>query len=453
MQPIFAQQLLRGLWHSAPAGLMITSVVTDNREARPGSVFVAIQGERVDGHAFAADALQRGAEVVVGSHAIAGVSPEKTVIVPDVLDAIITMGANYRRLFQPLVLGITGSVGKTTTKEFAKAVFSAFDNTLATQGNQNNEIGLPKTLFKLDESVRYAVLEMGMQGLGEIRKLTRAASPNAAIITKIGTAHLQALGSIENILQAKLEICEGLPLGAPVILNGDDALLRKATNLSGARPVYVSLHDATCDVWVQVVRQVGQGQYFTIQDSQFGSIEAYIPTLGNHTLHDALLAYTAATRLGLNAAQSAAALAQYTTVDMRQNIVQTNGVTVIEDCYNANPDSMLAALQTLAALPVQGKRIALLADMLELGPISLEAHEALGCQCAEYGVNILLTVGEQTAFTQQAAAKLGLAGRHCASNREAAEYLQKNAQPGDALLVKGSRGMHLEEVLQQFGQG
>lgn len=192
MQPVLSSVLLRGL--GALAGdPEIASVVTDSREAGPGSLFVCIRGERVDGHDYALRALEAGAAGVVVQRPVPGVPPEKCVQVPDALDAMIRLGANYRALYSPLLAGVTGSVGKTTTKEFCYAVFSAFGKTLKTQGNQNNEIGMPNTLFRLDKSVEYAVVEMGMQGLGEIRKLTLAAKPAGAVITCIGRSHLEQL--------------------------------------------------------------------------------------------------------------------------------------------------------------------------------------------------------------------------------------------------------------------
>lgn len=232
MQPVLSSVLLRGL--GALAGdPEIASVVTDSREAGPGSLFVCIRGERVDGHDYALRALEAGAAGVVVQRPVPGVPPEKCVQVPDALDAMIRLGANYRALYSPLLAGVTGSVGKTTTKEFCYAVFSAFGKTLRTQGNQNNEIGMPNTLFRLDKSVEYAVVEMGMQGLGEIRKLTLAAKPAGAVITCIGRSHLEQLGTRENILRAKLEICEGLPQGAPLVVNGDDDYLPGAGRPAG----------------------------------------------------------------------------------------------------------------------------------------------------------------------------------------------------------------------------
>ena len=217
MQTIPANQLLAGLTLAEPVA--IRAVVTDSRKVEPGCVFVCFPGERVDGHDYAAGAYRSGAEYIVANHPVEGVPADRTVIVPDSGKAMIRMASNYRMLFNPRMIGVTGSVGKTTTKEFCYAVLSAFGKTLKTEGNQNNDIGVPNTLFRLTDDTEYAVVEMGMDHAGEIERLTRCARPSAGIITMIGVSHLENLGTRENILKAKLEICTGLPDGAPLALN------------------------------------------------------------------------------------------------------------------------------------------------------------------------------------------------------------------------------------------
>lgn len=448
MIPISAKKLFTRIWGAAPAGIPVDSVVTDSRAVTPGCVFVAIKGERVDGHDYAAGAYKAGAAAIVAEHPVEGVPMDRTVIVPDILDAMIELGANYRNEFNPLILGITGSVGKTTTKEFCGAIFSAFGETLKTEGNQNNEIGMPNTLFRLTENTRYAVVEMGMQAEGEIQKLAKAAKPNGALITKISPAHIETLGNLENILRAKMEICSGLPYGAPLILNGDDTLLRHVTVPEGIRAVYAGLDEKNNEVVATDIEHKATGQQFRIQDKQFGDFAAYIPALGKHNITNAILAYTAATRLGLNPAQCAKALASYTPAGMRQNIVDYAGVTVIEDCYNANPDSMQAALAILHEMEAPGRRIAVLGDMLELGEVSEPSHRELGRLCAHSGVDLLLTVGSCAALATVEAAKLGVESYACENNQDAANRLLATVKQGDSVLVKASRGMKFEEILQ-----
>ena len=216
MQTIPANQLLAGLTLAEPVA--IRAVVTDSRKVEPGCVFVCFPGERVDGHDYAAGAYRSGAEYIVANHPVEGVPADRTVIVPDSGKAMIRMASNYRMLFNPRMIGVTGSVGKTTTKEFCYAVLSAFGKTLKTEGNQNNDIGVPNTLFRLTDDTEYAVVEMGMDHAGEIERLTRCARPSAGIITMIGVSHLENLGTRENILKAKMEICTGLPDGAPLVI-------------------------------------------------------------------------------------------------------------------------------------------------------------------------------------------------------------------------------------------
>ena len=293
MQTIPANQLLAGLTLAEP--VTIRAVVTDSRKVEPGCVFVCFPGERVDGHDYAAGAYRSGAEYIVANHPVEGVPADRTVIVPDSGKAMIRMASNYRMLFNPRMIGVTGSVGKTTTKEFCYAVLSAFGKTLKTEGNQNNDIGVPNTLFRLTDDTEYAVVEMGMDHAGEIERLTRCARPSAGIITMIGVSHLENLGTRENILKAKLEICTGLPDGAPLALNADNDLLPTASIPSRLRPVWFGIDAANADVRAVDVVTGANGTTFKIIDTQYGTFDAAIPTAGIHTVYDALAAYAAAT--------------------------------------------------------------------------------------------------------------------------------------------------------------
>ena len=448
MIPIPANQLLAGLTLAEP--LPINAVVTDSRKVAPGCVFVCFPGERVDGHTFAAGAYKNGAAYVIANHPVEGVPEDRTVVVPSSHMAMVRMASNYRMLFSPKMIGVTGSVGKTTTKEFCYAVLSAFGKTLKTEGNQNNEIGLPNTLFRLEPDTEYAVVEMGMSNLGEIERLARCARPNAGIITMVGVSHLESLGTRENILKAKLEICAGLPDGAPLALNADNDLLPTAKIPPRLRPVWFGIDAENADVRAVDIAPAGTGTSFTLVDKEFGKFEVTIPTAGRHTVYDALAAYAATTRLGLDAARAAAALADYRTTGMRQNIVEKQGVTVIEDCYNASPDSMKAALSVLHDLPVQGRRIALLGDMLELGDATETGHRQTGEWAAGAGVDLLIAYGPLSAAMAEAAKEKEVSVIHCQTAQEVVQCLQQNVHPGDALLAKASHAMGLEDVLQKF---
>ena len=450
MDKISASVLLKGL---APEGFAdeaaIDLVTTDSREVRPGCIFVAFPGEKFDGHDFAAKALEEGAEYVVLNHPVKDVPEKKCFLCPDSYRAMMMMGANYRRQFSPKVVGVTGSVGKTTTKQMTYAAIAGFGNTIKTEGNQNNELGLPRTMFRIGKETEYAVVEMGMSHRGEIERLSRCARPDVGIITCIGVSHIGNLGSQENICKAKLEICEGLPNGAPLVLNGDDPFLRAAKLPEHVHPVWFSLGDENADVCALNIRQEDDGMTFTLEDREEDTTEVHIPAMGRHNVANALAAYAAATRLGLNAKRVIAGLSQFQQTGMRQKVVHSKGVDVIEDCYNANPDSMKAALAMFKEYPCKG-RFALLGDMLELGEISPEAHETVGKQAAEYGVDFLVAYGPEAKRTAQAAVAAGVEARHVDTYREAAELLLARMQPGDALLVKASRGMALEKVLEIF---
>ena len=273
MQTIPANELLAGLTLAEPAD--IHAVVTDSRKVEPGCVFVCFPGERVDGHTFAAGAYRNGAAYIIANHPVDGVPEDRTVIVPDSARAMIRMASNYRMLFSPKMIGVTGSVGKTTTKEFCYAVLSAFGKTLKTEGNQNNDIGVPNTLFRLDNDTRYAVVEMGMDHLGEIERLTRCARPSAGIITMIGVSHLENLGTRENILKAKMEICAGLPDGAPLALNADNDLLPTASVPARLRPVWFGIESETADVRAADVHTGTDGTTFTLVDKAYGSFAVH----------------------------------------------------------------------------------------------------------------------------------------------------------------------------------
>ena len=450
MEKIAADLLLKGL---APEGFAdsqpIGLVTTDSREVCPGCIFVAFPGERFDGHDFAAKALEEGAAYVVLNHPVEGVPAERAVISPDSYHAMMVMGANYRSQFHPKVVGVTGSVGKTTTKQMTYAAIAGFGNTIKTEGNQNNELGLPRTMFRIGKETQYAVVEMGMSHAGEIERLSKCARPDVGIITCIGVSHIGNLGSQENICKAKLEICAGLPEGAPLVLNGDDPFLRKAALPDHVRPVWFSLGDENADVCALSIQQDEKGMSFVLEDHEEGTFLVKIPAMGRHNVANALAAYCAATRLGLDARRVIAGLADFEQTGMRQKVVHVRGVDVIEDCYNANPDSMKAALAMFREYPCK-RRFALLGDMLELGDISRAAHEEVGRQAVENKVDYLVTYGEQAKRIAVVAAAKGLPTLHADTYAQAAETLLNKMQPGDALLVKASRGMALEKVLEIF---
>lgn len=449
MEPTKLGDLLKGVGVTKYPETVITKVTTDSRDACDGSLFVAIKGDRLDGNDFAKSALANGAVAVVVSRR--GDFDGEQIVVRDTKDALIEIAGNYRARFSPKLVGITGSVGKTTTKEMTAAILETFGNTLKNEGNKNNEIGVPATLFNMSAETELAIIEMGMNGLGDISKLTRAAQPRAAAITGIGVCHLELLGSRENILRAKLEIVEGMPKDGILCINGDDELLMGARADIPVETVTFAIHNTDADVVAKNIMSRVRTTEFTIADRVNGEFPAMIPCAGNHNVMDALAAYALATRIGMDAAGSAKALSRYVPTGMRQRFVDFHEITVIEDCYNASPDSMRASLETLAQLPVPGIKVAVLGDMLELGAISREAHRSIGMDAAKMGIDILLCYGENMKLCVEGATAAGItSAKHFKDKTQLASYIAKTMHPGDAVMFKASRAMALEEVIDQF---
>ena len=421
----------------------LADVCTDTRKIQPGSLFVCLRGERFDGHSFASQAAQLGAAALLVDHPVDADVPQ--LVVTDTGKALLQLAGWYRRRFQLPVVGLTGSVGKTTTKEFIALVLGAKYNTLKTQGNLNNEIGVPQMLFRLEDSHTAAVIEMGMNHFGEISRLTRAVAPTVGLITNIGVSHIENLGSRAGILQAKLEILEGMAPDAPLIVNMDNDMLR--TVKLGDRPLLTfAIDDQSADFTATDIAEQGSTTTFTVHHSTFTQ-PVTIPTVGIHNVYNALAAMAVGYVTGVDPAAAASALANYVPAGMRQNLVQVGGVQVIEDCYNASPDSMRAALQTLGKLPVR-RRYAVLGAMLELGDYAKEAHTQVGKMAAENGIDGVLAYGADAAYIVEAAKQAGLENARLFDTKEAlVQSLAQQVQPGDGVLFKGSRGMHLENVM------
>lgn len=420
----------------------INGVCIDTRKITKGCLFICIKGERFDGHSFIRQAYESGAAAVM-IHG--GEEPQGSYVrVENTSAALLALSGYYRRRFKIPVVGLTGSVGKTTTKEFTYLVAASKYNTVKTQGNLNNEIGMPQTLFQLDGKTQAAVIEMGMNHFGEISRLSMAAQPTAAIITNVGVSHIENLGSREGILKAKLEILDGLEKGAPLILNGDNDLLSTvATN--DYNVVFFSVQ-SKCDVTADNISEENGKTSFDV--SCFGkSQHIIIPTVGIHNVYNALAAFTAGHFLGVDGDAAAEALSKYEPQGMRQRSVTVGGITSVEDCYNASPDSMYASLKTLGNMN-GGKKIAVLADMLELGDYSLQAHLDVGKAVADNKIDLLLTYGEMGESISRGARQAGLENVYHFDSKEAlADLLCDIASPGDAVLFKASRGMRLEDVI------
>jgi UDP-N-acetylmuramoyl-tripeptide--D-alanyl-D-alanine ligase len=429
----------------------------------PGELFFAIPGEKFDGHRFIQQAFARGAvaAVVNASRLPAGLQPSRPLIyVQDVVAALGDLAATLRRR-QPLhVVGITGSVGKTTTKDLTASVLAQKYQVLRNEGNFNNEIGVPLTLLRLQPQHEAVVVEMAMRGREQIRHLARLAQPQVGVITNIGVSHLELLGSQEAIADAKGELLEELPPEGVAILNRDDAFFNR---LCAKAPKVISFgRDPQSDVSGQVLReemgaqngpQGDRGTHFRLWSRHFEvqPFEAQIQSPGRHQLYNALAATAVGLSLGVSPEGIATGLGAAMVSHWRMELLRTpSGILVLNDAYNASPDSMVAALETLADQPDPGRRLAVLGDMRELGDLAEEAHREVGRRVVECGVAYLITVGNLGLEIATGAANAGMPESwicRCAGNAEAVARVLERIRPGDVVLVKGSRALQMEEIV------
>ena len=411
----------------------------DSRRLAPGELFVAIRAER-DGHDFIPAALEKGAAAALGERQLPGVP---MIVVPDSLRAWQQIAAGWRgTLTGTRIIGLTGSVGKTTTKEMTAACCSALFRTQWTRENYNNDMGVPKTLLELRPETECAVIEMGMNHFGEISRLTALVRPDVAVITNIGTMHIENLGSREGICRAKLEILEGLAPNGTAVLNGDEPLLRAAA--IPCRTLRFGL-GAENELRAEEIRPTETGVAFTAVG--FGRrIPVELPVPGRHCVMNALAAMLAARCVGVPLERSAERLGQFENTGNRLRISRHNGFIIIADCYNAGPESTAAALAVLRDRPAEGRRIAVLGDMLELGDYAPAAHRRVGEEAAA-AADLILAYGP---LSRELANAAGEKARHFDSREELLEALRRTARPGDVILFKASHGMHLEQVLENF---
>lgn len=423
----------------------ITSVAIDTRKIEKGCLFICIKGERFDAHRFIDEAFEKGAAAVMISE---DVKIDKPYIkVDDTAKQMLSLAGYYRSKFDVPIVALTGSVGKTTTKEFTHLVVNSKYKAIKTLGNLNNEIGLPQMLFMLDSSTEAAVIEMGMNHFGEIHRLSTATQPTMGIITNIGVSHIENLGSREGILEAKLEILDGLKKGAPLLLNGDNDLLSTVKN--DDYKIYFYAVDNDADFKAVDIKENPNTTSFTVQ--YFGKEQKItIPAIGKHNVYNALAAFAVGILLDIDAETAADALKTYEPSGMRQKVVEINGITSIEDCYNASPDSMKAGITTLAGIQAC-KKIAVLSDMLELGEYSEQAHYDVGTMAAENKIDYLLCVGSDAKYIVDGARDNGLLNAYLFDSKQSlTDKLFEIAEKGDAVLFKASRGMKLEEVISEI---
>ena len=421
---------------------VISEIVTDSRKAGANMLFVPIAGENNDGHDFIGSAFEKGADVVITHRDIPKVAGKNIIRVADTRIALGDIAAYYKKKYNLPTVAITGSVGKTTTKDMVSAVLAMKYNTLKTQGNYNNDIGLPLTVFNLGSKHQMAVLEMGMSAKGEISYLAEIAKPDVAIITNIGMSHIENLGSRENIYLAKMEICENFTNDNLLMLNGDDEFLKNKTDK--CRCLTYGIENKDCDIVAENIENLGiDGTKFTALINGIEE-EFVIRVPGVHNIYNALAAILCGLHFGVEMKDIKSGIREFAPTHMRMEIKNAGAITIIDDCYNASPDSIRAALKVLKDLSAE-RKIAVLGDVLEMGGFAEKELYELGCGI--FGIDMLVTVGSVAEFIAKGAGFAGMekvvSFKTC---DDAIDYLLSEVKEGDAVLVKASRGMHFEQI-------
>ena len=434
----------------------------DSREAAPGCIFVALSGERVDGHDFLEPALEAGARVLVVTREreqLAGpiiAAQDKGAVVIQVPDAVVVvqeLARHHRTRLQATVVGITGSTGKTTTKDMVRAVLGRSMRVVSTEGNRNNELGVPLTILQAGSDTDALVVEMGMRGIGQIARLAEIAQPNVGLVTNVGTSHIELLGTQARIAEAKGELARGVTSDGVVLLNGDDAYSDAIAATSSAPVVYYGLSEQCTVTAIDIELDEQSRASFTLVAPE-GRIRVALGVSGRHNVYNALAAAAVGLRLAVPMDRIADGLSSADMSAMRMEVfTSASGITVVNDAYNANPTSMRAAIDTLSTMSARGRRIAVLGDMAELGSLTELAHFEIGETVAEQSVDILVAVGPRAKRFADGALAAGMepdAVFTCGDSARGADLLNELAEPGDVVLVKASRVMGLETVVERI---
>ena len=422
---------------------VISEIVTDSRKAGANMLFVPIVGDNNDGHDFIGSAFENGAETVVTHRDIPAMVGKNIIRVRDTRIAFGDIARYYKEKYNLPTVAITGSVGKTTTKDMISAVLAMKYNTLKTQGNFNNDIGLPITIFRLEQKHEAAVLEVGMSHMGEIRYLASIAKPNVAVITNIGMSHIENLGSQENIYYSKLQICDFMDKDGLLVVNGDDKYLTR--HFDRCRVVTCGIENKNCDLVAKNIKNLGiDGTKFTVKvDGE--NHEVYVKIPGVHNVYNALIAIAVGRHYNIPMKDIIDGIREFLLTSMRMEIRDFGGVTVINDCYNASPDSMRAALSVLHDMKAK-RKIAVLGDVLEMGTFAEKALYEVGLSIED--MDMLVTVGDNSRFIARGASFAGIKNtKTFKTNKEAIDCLKEYLKPGDAVLVKASRGMRFEQIV------
>ena len=453
MERLSAQALLEYVNGRASGNVPeIACVSTDSRKIGQQCLFIPLKGEHMDGHDFIRMAAENGAACTLSHRTDINPCGIPVIYVEDTCRALGALAQAYLASLAIPVIGVTGSVGKTTTRGMIASVMQQKYKTLQPEGNFNNEIGLPLTILRLDKSYDLAVLEMGMSHAGEISRLSAIARPTSAVITNVGMSHIENLGSREAILQAKLEIVKGMEPGSMLALCGDDPLLRRA---AACIPYQTVLYGVGPEAAVRAedIRRTADGTSFTVC-TRYMSFPVTLHVPGQHNVLNALAAVVCGIQFGLTTEEIACGLAQYRPGSMRQNRYERGGFLIVEDCYNASPDSMYAAFDVMKETACSGRRLAVLGGMCELGAFAQRLHEQVGAAAAQ-AAEALYLFGEGAEWYRSGALQAGMdeAHIHLFHTHEAlAQKLAEDARAGDQLLFKGSRAMRMEQALALFLQ-
>ncbi|MBE6654350.1 MAG: UDP-N-acetylmuramoyl-tripeptide--D-alanyl-D-alanine ligase [Ruminococcaceae bacterium] len=444
---------MNGTLYGADKNTRFYGICTDSRKVGAGELFFAIVGEKMDGNDFAASAVSLGASCAVVSRAPRENIPH--ILVKDTREALGLLAKAHHELLPCLTVGVTGSVGKTTTKEFIAAVLAEKYDTAKTKGNFNNDIGLPLTLFSFARPKNALVLEMGMSARGEIAHLTKIARPDIGVITNIGSSHLENLGTRENIALAKLEITEGMRDGAPLILNGDEPLLKNLENFK-TNNIFVSLIDKNCEFFAYNIREEASRTLFDCKARTRVWENVCIPAVGKHNVYNALCAIAVGTLADMDEESVRRGLMSFAPCDMRGGVREKDGIRIIEDCYNASPESMRASLSSLCRIAGGARKIAFLGEMRELGPESAAMHFSVGEFAASTGIDLLFTFGTLAEEIAKGAVHAGFARENIVSLADtqdvctALKKLKLALKEGDVILFKASRALKLERISREI---
>lgn len=427
----------------------ISHITQNSKEVTKDSLFFAVQGERVDGHQFIEECFEKGIAACLSSKVIAPKKGSVLLLVPDVKKALLKLAAHYRNKFDIPFIGITGSVGKTTTKDMVASVLGQKYDVLWTQGNYNNDIGVPLTLFRLEDHHEIAVIEMGMNHFGEIHTLAEVVRPQLGLISNVGVAHIEYLGSREGILKAKCEMFDFMPEDGVAVLNGDNDMLGTLEGKLPQRLRWFGI-ESKKDIYAENLELMGMEKTKCTIHTPVSSFDAIISIPGEHMVLNALSAVAVGLEMGLSFTEIKGGIENFVPTKNRMNIMKLeNGITVLNDVYNANPVSVKASLNILAN--ADGRKVAILGFMGELGEYAVQMHEEVGAYAAEKGIDLLFCIGGFNSEMERGAKNGGLKEVYCFDSQEnfwnEGLAMLKN---GDAVLVKASRSMALEKTVEKI---